>query len=154
MESFWPEKRNMSRKIVMVFIVILILLTFFSVSHLSAATYYVSSSEGNDSNTGTLPSYAWKGISKVNSSSFTPGDSILFKTGDTWRGTLAITASGTKDNHITFGAYGSGTAPIIDATGLNWGINSLGNNYITITGLEVKNSIQYGIRTEAGVDGL
>jgi hypothetical protein len=139
----------LNKTIVTVVSVTIILLTFFSVSHLSAATYYVSSSVGNDSNSGTS-TYPWKSLSKVNSSLFNPGDSILFKTGDTWRETLTVSSSGSAGNVITFGAYGSGTAPIIDATGLNWGINSSGKDYITITGLEIKNSNQYGIRNRGG----
>ena len=76
------------------------------------ATYFVSA-DGDDDNTGTLPSTPWGTIAKVNGSSFNPGDSILFRRGDTWRESLVITWSGTAENYITFGAYGSGDRPQI-----------------------------------------
>lgn len=112
----------MNRKIVVFFIVTVILLTFFSVSHLSAATYYVSSSVGSDSNSGTSPSYPWKSLFKVNSSSLKPGDSILFKKGDTWRETLTVPSPGSAGNPITFGAYGTGNPPIVSGAtaGSSW----------------------------------
>jgi len=70
------------------------------------ATYYVNATDGDDS--------------KVNSSmgSFSAGDSILFKRGETWSGTsyLYITCSGAQGNVITFGAYGSGNKPKIETT--------------------------------------
>jgi uncharacterized repeat protein (TIGR02059 family) len=80
----------------------------------SATDYYISSS-GNDSNNGLSSSTPWKTITKVNSSFSTlkPGDRILFKKGDTFYGTLIITASGSAANPITIGAYGTGNNPII-----------------------------------------
>jgi len=48
-------------------------------------TYYVSPS-GNDDNSGTSPSEAWKTIDKVNSVTFSPGDSILFEGSETFSG--------------------------------------------------------------------
>jgi hypothetical protein len=44
-----------------------------------AYTYYVDAVSGNDNNAGTSMSSAWKTVSKVNSRTFGPGDSILFK---------------------------------------------------------------------------
>ena len=77
-----------------------------------AKTYFVASN-GNDSNSGTLPTTPWKTIDKVNKSSFKPGDSILFRRGDTWREALSITSSGSKSAYITYGAYGQGARPRI-----------------------------------------
>jgi hypothetical protein len=77
----------------------------------SATTYYVSSSTGNDANSGTSSSAAWQTIAHVNGQSFNPGDSILFKRGDVWNESLAPASSGTSGNPITFDAYGAGAAP-------------------------------------------
>ena len=77
------------------------------------ATYYVDASNGNDFNNGTSQDTAWKTISKVNSSSFNPGDNILFKREEIWREALVVPASGSYGNPITFGTYGSGDKPII-----------------------------------------
>ena len=79
-----------------------------------AATYYVSAA-GDDAQGGTLPSAAWKTIDKLNASAglLQPGDSVLFRRGDTFRGTIAPTQSGKAGAPITYGAYGSGERPVI-----------------------------------------
>lgn len=81
-------------------------------------TYYVAAVGGSDSNAGTSPSSPWKTIAKVNSSSFNPGDQILFQQGSTWRETLISPSSGMAGNPIIFGAYGSGNAPMISGANL------------------------------------
>ena len=78
-----------------------------------AATYYVDSSGGSDSNNGTSQSTAWKSTGKVNNTSFSPGDSILFKKGGVWRGQIKPASSGTSASPITYGSYGTGNAPLI-----------------------------------------
>jgi hypothetical protein len=75
-------------------------------------TYFVSNA-GLDTNTGKLPTAAWKTIGKVNTSTFKAGDSILFRRGDTWREALVIGWSGSSTAYITFGAYGQGARPRI-----------------------------------------
>ncbi len=77
----------------------------------SGITYYVSSSSGNDSNSGTSASSSWQTIAHVNGQTFQPGDSILFKRGDAWNESLAPPSSGSSGNPITFDAYGTGAAP-------------------------------------------
>jgi hypothetical protein len=53
-------------------------------------------------------------IAKVNSQTFTPGASILFKKGDTWTGeTITVNSSGNASNPITYSSYGSGAQPVI-----------------------------------------
>jgi len=76
------------------------------------ANYYVDQTLGDDSNPGTI-TQPWKTISKVNSTSFSPGDSVYFKRGEVWRETLIIPSSGSDGNPITFGAYGTGDKPKI-----------------------------------------
>ena len=90
-------------------IFIIVLLVWSSLA--SATTYYVSSSTGSDSNSGTSSSTAWRTIAHVNGQSFQPGDSVLFKRGDAWNESLAPASSGSSGNPITFDAYGSGAAP-------------------------------------------
>ena len=76
-----------------------------------ATTYYVSSSTGNDANSGTSASAAWQTIGHVNGQTFQPGDSILFERGDVWNESLIPPSSGSSGSPITFDAYGSGPAP-------------------------------------------
>lgn len=75
------------------------------------ANYYVANA-GNDGNAGTLAS-PWQTMTPVNAVSFSPGDRILFNRGDTFRGFLQMTSSGTAANWITYGAYGAGNKPRI-----------------------------------------
>lgn len=82
---------------------------FFIATSVSAAgtVYYVSSSEGHDTNNNGLSAASpFATIAKVNSLNLQPGDSVLFKCGDSWRAeSLVITESGTAGNPITFGSY-------------------------------------------------
>jgi hypothetical protein len=89
----------------------------------------VDASAGNDSNDGLSPTTAWRTIAKVNASSFSPGNSILFKSGDTWREQLNIQNSGSSGNPITFGSYGSGNAPIISGADLLTSFTSCSGYY-------------------------
>ncbi len=76
--------------------------------------YYVSSSMGDDANLGTSPEKAWSSLDRVSEQLLNPGDSVLFKSGDTFIGQLQINRSGTKDNLLYFGRYGEGELPILD----------------------------------------
>ncbi|NBT12740.1 MAG: hypothetical protein EBS56_04015 [Planctomycetia bacterium] len=80
------------------------------------ATYYVSPT-GSDSRSGTSAASAWKTIAKVNNSSFSPGDSILFEGGKVFADGLWFSKGGTATNPITIGSYGTGQATISPAAG-------------------------------------
>ena len=121
---------------------IILFLTIISTAH--AATYYVSSSTGNDNNAGTqaLP---WQTLNKVNGRAFSPGDIILFKKGDTWNGELRPSTAGTAANYISYGAYSTGINPIIHATS-NYALNG-NKNYIRYSDLILENAITAGFVT-------
>jgi len=91
-----------------VFTLILILITTFSF----AVNYYVDATNGNDNNNGTTPEKAWQSIGKVNGATLLPGDSVLFKRGEIFRGNL-IPRSGSELGSITYCDYGSGNKPKI-----------------------------------------
>jgi hypothetical protein len=97
-------------------------------SQTTFATNYYISNTGSDSNNGTSTSTAWQTISKVNSSTFVPGDQILFKRGDTFFGSLTISQSGVSGNPITFDAYGTGAKPIITGFTTVTAWTNLGSN--------------------------
>ena len=101
---------------------------FFSLTA-TAKDYYLSSSSGNDNNSGTDPSSPWQSLDKLNSFyNLYPGDNVYFKRGDTFYGSINITQSGSSGNPITYSAYGSGEKPII--TGFTWvaSWNNIGGN--------------------------
>jgi uncharacterized repeat protein (TIGR02059 family) len=87
----------------------------FSLCTIVYGTDYYVSATGNDGANGLSEGTAWQSISKVNtaSSSFVDGDRILFKRGDTFKGTINLKASGTSAKPITIGAYGTGERPVI-----------------------------------------
>ncbi|MHA4809785.1 right-handed parallel beta-helix repeat-containing protein [Flavitalea flava] len=92
-----------------------------------ANSYYFSSRDGDDSRTVAQAQQAatpWKTLSKLNAcfSNLLPGDSVLFKRGDVFKGTLRITQSGTAGNPIVLAAFGNGPLPVISGfSGLtNW----------------------------------
>ena len=64
-------------------------------------TYYVDSTIGDDSNSGTSPETPWKSLDKVTATTFLPGDTILLKSGSVWNGEwLWPKGSGTADAPI------------------------------------------------------
>lgn len=97
-----------------------------------ATTYYVAAA-GSDSNSGTSSGAPWQTIAKVNGTSFSAGDSVLFNRGDVWyASSLIVPSSGASGSPITFGAYGSGANPIIKgATNLSTSGFTLAPNTLT-----------------------
>jgi len=92
-----------------------VILLFLLCNVLYSATYYVSYSTGNNANDGTIESLPWKTMSKINNSSFLPGDIILFKRGDTWREPMVISSSGHYLNgFIEYSSYSEGNLPKIN----------------------------------------
>lgn len=72
---------------------------------------FIDSTLGNDRNDGFSEQTPWRSIEMVNNAHLLPGDSILFKRGETWRGQLTP-QSGKEDMPITYGAYGAGAKPL------------------------------------------
>lgn len=120
----------------------LLLGLIFVMPHLAlAATYYVDATAGSNSNDGLSTGAAWQTLVKVNATTFSPGDFILFKRGETFAGNIVVSQSGTSGNPITFGAYGTGARPIINASGNNHGFDiRTSKSYITVESLEVRNA--------------
>jgi hypothetical protein len=84
----------------------------------AGTTYYVDASLGNDSSNGRSTATAWRTISKVNRSSFSPGDQILFRRGGVWREQLRNSSGGVAGRPIVYGAYGTGLKPSIRGSNL------------------------------------
>nr|MBI1232845.1 T9SS type A sorting domain-containing protein [Cytophagales bacterium] len=107
-----------------------LIICFSSITH--AASYYFSNSNGNDSRSSTQaqnPDTPWKTISKLNSffPNLKPGDIVYFQRGETFVGTIRLSASGTSSNPIRISAYGSGANPVITSLVEVDGWKSLGN---------------------------
>ncbi|GGZ87405.1 T9SS type A sorting domain-containing protein [Algibacter mikhailovii] len=94
-------------------------------------TYYVSN-DGNDANDGISESTPWKTLTKASSVTqsgglLQPGGKLLFNKGDTFIGQLIIGCSGTEENPIEIGSYGTGDKPILTGVGANMGNNNDGD---------------------------
>ncbi|WP_037684391.1 hypothetical protein [Streptomyces griseus] len=82
----------------------------------AGTTYYVSTN-GSDSNAGTTSSAPWRSLTKVNSTTFQPGDIIRFEAGDSWTGQLWPKGSGIDGSPISIDSYGTGAKPKIAGQG-------------------------------------
>jgi len=83
---------------------------FVTVALLAADTYYVSP-RGDDAHDGKSDAKAWRTVAKVNATTFTPGDQILFARSGEWRESLKASSSGGPGKPIVYGAYGKGDKP-------------------------------------------
>jgi hypothetical protein len=108
-----------------------ITIALMAASQVHAATYYVDFASGSDSATGLSPTNAWKhcpgdaaatGVSA--SKTFSPGDTVLFKGGVIYRGSISVNASGASGSPITFKGDGWGPEKArldgADVAQLNW----------------------------------
>ena len=77
-----------------------------------ATNYYVAAN-GSDKNNGASMNTPFQTIAKLNTLVLKPGDNILFKRGDIFRGQLTIRQAGTAAKPLTITAYGSGDLPVI-----------------------------------------
>ncbi|SOD92058.1 NPCBM/NEW2 domain-containing protein [Spirosoma fluviale] len=94
---------------------------------LAQTTYYVANS-GSDANSGNSEGTPFQTLAKVNSLALQPGDAVLFRRGDTFRGSLVIRQSGAPGRPIVIDAYGAGGKPVLAGSVpvTNWA--NLGNN--------------------------
>ena len=102
-------------------------------------TYFVSSSIGNDNNNGLSYQLPFKSIDKLNTLSLNPGDSILFKSDDIFKGMFWIKGSGSVTAPIVIDRYGGNIKPIIDGNGYQSCILVYNDENITINNLELVN---------------
>lgn len=76
-------------------------------------TSYYLAADGNDANTGLAVDAPFKTLDGINRVSLQPGDNVLLRRGDTFRGTLVVAQSGLAGRPIVIDAYGSGNKPVI-----------------------------------------
>ena len=107
-------------------IFVLFFISLASQSVYAQTTYYVASS-GNDADDGRSMATPFQTLAKVNTLSLRPGDVVLLRRGDTFRGALSIRQSGTADKPIVINAYWSGNKPIIAGSAIVSGWSRSGN---------------------------
>ena len=118
---------------------LLFIALFLVTMHVNARKFYVSSSYTGSTSNGALAT-PWKSLANVqsNMSTFTSGDTISFKCGDTFTGTLTITKSGSAGNPIVFNSYSTGAKPLLTGTGvaIDYLIQS-NYNYLVVDGFQI-----------------
>ncbi len=75
---------------------------------IKGTTYYVSTS-GDDNNDGLTPEKAWRTLDRVSKAWLKPGDGVLFKRGDLFRGSV------NTQPEVTYGAYGENDNGVVEA---------------------------------------
>jgi hypothetical protein len=128
--------------------VLVLVLACFMFSNLTATSYYLSSSEGDDNNPGTALE-PWATLSHISSIDLHPGDTVYFKRGDRFDGHFVVNGSGSESHPIVITSYGAGAKPIItgQAGAANGGdyreaIWVYNNDNIVFEELEVRNERQ------------
>ncbi len=122
------------------------------------ATYYIDSKNGNDTNDGRSENLAWCSLSKIESIKLYPGDTVRFKRGSTFTGTLVIDDSGNSKKSITVSDYGDSKLPAPAFTNpvFDPGKNNFGNcirlkgSYILLENMYCHNSVAQLPETTGG----
>lgn len=128
-------------------IIIMLIIGSVLTSNAQGVNYYIDSLKGNDTNNGTTAATAWQTITKVNATTFKPGDSILFNCGSVWSGvTLHPLGSGTTGKPIVVSKYGTGKLPQINGNTatvhLPYAVYLTNQQYFTISNLDITNNFE------------
>lgn len=101
--------------------------------------YYVDAADGSDGAAGTSEGAAWQTLNKVNATVFQPGDTILFKAGGAWQGTLYPKGSGAEGSPIRIDKYGDGPKPLIAGNGADAAVYFYSQEHWEVRNLEITN---------------
>ena len=134
----------------------------------AGTTYYVSSENGDDSNSGTSEDEAFETLDMINEIELQPGDKVLLEKGSVFDDQyLHVKGSGSAEDPIIISTYGEGDRPQINANGKGVWYQDYGTSldniqhkykgnvssavllydveYIEISGLEITNDRESGI---------
>jgi hypothetical protein len=120
--------------------VLMLLVAGLNGSALSAKSYYVSSSSGNDHNSGTSPSAPWRSLSRVNHLDLKAGDHILLKSGEKFLDAGLVFLpddQGTAANPIVVDIYDGTARAIIMAPRGQHGISIYNTGGLTVRNLHL-----------------
>ena len=86
-----------------------------AVARTEPLVFHVDAERGQDEAAGTTPESAWRSLGRVNGTPLIPGDTVRFRRGGLWRGSL-LPQSGSPERRITYAAYGEGAKPILQGS--------------------------------------
>lgn len=119
------------------FLTALLILTTFTAT---SKNYYFDPVKGNDANKGTSPYEAFRSLQKLNSLTVNPGDSILLKSGATFKEKLYFSGKGSENKPIVIGKYYGNLRPYLKGNGsLQEMVHIYNSEYIVIRDLEISN---------------
>jgi hypothetical protein len=104
-----------------------------------------------DSNSGLSEDQSWRTLDKVNEHSFSAGDSLYFRAGDKFEGTLRLSAedAGTSEKRLHIASFGAGKARINGMEGAAVYADSC--NFFVLKNLELSG---LGRKSGSSSDGL
>ncbi len=119
------------------FVLMVVALIGLSNTALFATNYYVDPSSTATTANGTL-AFPWKTMAQVNSGTtlLNPGDSVLFKRGQSFTGRLTISRSGSASAPIVYSNYGTGNLPEFNNS-ITDIIYIYNKQYIVINGIKI-----------------
>lgn len=84
----------------------------------TGTTYYISSIDGNNQNSGTSENSAWETLDMLGKVVLKSGDKVLLESGSVFNGFIHMkNVSGTASAPIMIDQYGTGAKPVINAKG-------------------------------------
>jgi hypothetical protein len=114
-----------------------------SVQSARAADYYVNSTAGSNTNSGTSAAAPWRDFTNVNTHTFAAGDNLYLAGGSTWNQELDVHGGGSSwTSPLTLTSYGSGARPKIqrNSAANDRTIKLINPDYVLISGLEICNA--------------
>ncbi len=106
-------------------------------------SYYVDCS-ATSNGTGTQAS-PWNTVASVTATTFTSGDSVLFKRGTSCAGAVWPKGSGVSGAPIRLGDYGTGARPILNGGTNQYTVKLSDQSYWDIQNLELVGGTRYGL---------
>ena len=100
----------------------------------STRFFFVDSELGRDSAPGTSTRWPWRTINRVNQGLYRAGDTILFRAGQRFEGSLSFTsrnAAGSSDSPVIISSYGDGRATIVSGKAHGLSASDVGGLHIT-----------------------
>lgn len=101
----------------------------------NARKFYVDPSSTATTSNGSF-SAPFKSIAQVNTTSLLAGDTVFFKSGNVFSGTLNIRHSGTVSDPLVFTNYGSGYIPVFN-NALSNVINFTNVKFVVLSGIKI-----------------
>lgn len=150
LDTKWHSKENPSGNVPT------LLLTQGDPPVIYQGNYYIDQVNGNDANSGHSPDEAWKTLRNIEGLILQPGDSLLFKSGGIWTGTMSPRGSGVPGKPIVIGKYGGDVRPQIHGAGLSTNTIFLKDQHhivlrdLAITNKGIEGELKRGVYYEAG----